>query len=103
MFNVDVIELDLHPISQGVISFSIGLIEPDRDVNSFLKFGKPLYARLQPLDLERLEEKCCMPKPNPPTECDMLPTLCPGGSMYEEALFEEVKKGGCEIYIEENL
>lgn len=68
-----------------------------------MQFGKPLYSRLAVLDLEVLEEKCCMPEPESPVECEMLPTLCPGGNMYDEGLFEQMIKGGCEIFIEENL
>ncbi|EDV20378.1 uncharacterized protein TRIADDRAFT_64323 [Trichoplax adhaerens] len=82
--------------------FDDRLIEAD-NVNNFLKFGKTLYARLQPLNLEKIDEKCCMPAPNPATECGMLPDLCPGGSMFDETTREQVIIGGCEVFIEENL
>ncbi|EDV20380.1 hypothetical protein TrispH2_010964 [Trichoplax sp. H2] len=71
--------------------------------DSFLKFGHPMYARLAPLNLERLDEKCCMPAPNPPAQCLALPSLCPAGSSYDESTYEQMVIGGCEIFIEENL
>ncbi|EDV20379.1 hypothetical protein TrispH2_010965 [Trichoplax sp. H2] len=83
--------------------FDDRLIEAGHHTNNFLKFGKSLYTRLQELNLEKLDEKCCMPPPMPAKECEMLPQLCPGGSMFNEALKDDIIKGGCEIFIEENL
>lgn len=81
----------------------IELSDTRNTADSFLKFGHPLYARLAPLDLEKVNEKCCMPAPNPPSQCSSLPSMCPSGSMYHERTYEQMILGGCEIFIEENL